>query len=103
MFRNKRKQLESWLNVPVTMEACNKNVEGMIKYGVRLPIRSALIPLQECDVDSKEKIEGEKPAYWFVNDEKALKIKLFIYKIKNGEIKGIGKDSDIFKYKIKRT
>ena len=76
----------------------------MIKYGVRLPIRSGMTPLTECEVGSKKKIEGESPAYWFVNYDQSVKVKLITKSINDKKeiISGIGRDSGIFKYIIRR-
>ena len=93
---------ENWLNTPLIIETRHGNLEGTIKYGVRLPIRPGNIPLQECEANSREKIEGEKPAYWFVNESQSVKVKLLTQSLKKDRITGLGKDVGIFKYTIKK-
>jgi len=95
-----KQRLEDWINVPVIIKTTQGSAEGMIKYGVRLPMRPGTTPLHECELDSREKVEGQKPGYWFVNDEKALKIKLFTHSVIGGTISGIGYDTCIIKYNI---
>lgn len=94
--------MDNWLNNPLIMQTKHGNLEGTIKYGVRLPIRPATTPLRECELGSKEKIEGEKPAYWFVNDDKAIKVRLLTKKVEEHVISGLGEDIKIFRYTIRR-
>ena len=97
-----KNRLEDWINIPAIMETKHGIVRGSIKYGVRLPIMPATIPLQECEPNSREKIKGVKPRCWFVNSELALKIRLITKKVYDDSIKGFAYSSEFFWYTIKR-
>ncbi len=96
--------LEGWINTPVVLEALGEKINGTIKHGVRLPIRSGMTPLAECELGSVKKIEGEKPNYWFVNGDQSIKVRLLppISVNEEGAIYGSGVDVTIFKYVIRR-
>ena len=100
----KESKLTKWLNTPLVLKTKSGNAEGTIKCGVRLPICPGMTPLTECETGSTEKIEGVKPAYWFVNDDQSVKVKLITKNInyEKGTVSGIGKDSGLFKYTIQR-
>lgn len=98
----KRSRLESWIDVPAVMETKHGVISGTIKYGVRLPIRSGTISLYECELGSREEIEGEKPRYWFINDAQAIKVELIAQAVGADFIKGIGRDSGFFFYTMRK-
>ncbi len=98
-----KSQLESWLNVPAIMETKKfGNVEGMIKYGIRIPIAPGTTPLKECKPDSLEEFNGEPARYWFVNPKQTIKVKLKIQEQEEDHLKGLAWDTEYFSYTIRR-
>lgn len=110
-------KIKEWINIPAVLTAksvtfdknlkpADESFRGVIQYGVRLPIRSATTPLVTCETGSRERIEGEKPAYWFVSFifGETIKIKLLTAHIdkKEGIVYGRGYDTNFFKYIIKK-
>lgn len=94
--------IEEWVGIPAVMNTKYGVIEGNIKYGVRLPIKSGMMPLQECEIGSKKKIDRSRPAYWFVNENQSLKVRLLIRRVEEDLIKGFGTDSRIFWYNIRK-
>jgi len=106
MIGNKSK-LEKWLGIPSELTAYVKGLKpqsttGNIKYGIRIPCASGMTPLKEVELGSKERVNRERPDYWFVNGEQSIKVRLFTARVRDNEITGYGIDSGIFKYKITR-
>ena len=91
--RGNIKGLENWVDVPCELICPNGVFNGVIQYGVKVPIVSPDILLKRCGVGSKEEKYGFKPAYWFVGS--GLKVLLrnvycqsseeIIAKVRNGE------------------
>jgi hypothetical protein len=96
----KANKLESWINVPSVMETRYGTIEGAVKYGVRLPMRPGITPLHDCEPKSNEKIEGETPGYWFINNDETTKVKLIAQLVSQDKIRGIGYDQRYFFYTI---
>jgi len=106
MIGNKSK-LEKWIGVPLKLFAEIKGLcplestrVGEIQYGIRIPNAGGMTPLKIVGLDSKEKVDREKPDYWFVNDAVGYKTRLVTANVREDEITGIGINSGIFKYKI---
>lgn len=95
----KQNSIEDWLNVPAVLEAdeSGKRVRGVVKFGVRLPMKPGTVPLEE----NKTKFNGLKGDYWFVNEDQSIRVRLLTYTIED-EIQGYGYDIEKFKYKIRR-
>ena len=98
----KTRKLENWLNVPAIMRIRKDEFVGILKYGVRIPMKSSTTPLQEYEVGSRERVYGVKPGYWFVSEDESIKVRLITAREKEDELKGIGRDSSFFKYSIRR-
>jgi hypothetical protein len=96
------KTIDDFIGVPMMLEALGESVSGTIKFGVKLPGRPGTTPLVECPTNSQKEIEGQKPRYWFVNDEQSIKVRLDSYAIREHEIAGIGYDIETFKYVLIR-
>ena len=102
IFNTPLDQLEEWINTPLIMDTRYGRLDGEIKYGIRFPLRPATNPLVECELGSKDKIEGEKARYWFVNDERGLKIRLVTQRVVKSNLKGVAYDCGLFRYVISR-
>ena len=92
--RGKTTGIESWLDMPAFFSCPEGNAEGLIQYGIRIPLAPATRPFKRVDNFSKEEIEGCYPAYWFVSTDKpGLKILLRrIYSINDKEIHALIRD-----------
>lgn len=99
-------KMQSWIDVPAILEvkSLNEKVNGQVQYGVRIPMKPAQTPLVNCKLSSTDRIYGEKPGYWFINNDLAIKVKLYTKKVNNekGTITGIGRDTSFFRYLIRR-
>jgi len=60
------KGLEKWVDVPCELICPDRVFNGVIQYGVKVPIVSPNTPLEKCEVSFKQEKYGFKPAYWFV-------------------------------------
>jgi len=94
-----RNKLEEWLDVPAIMETCHGNIEGTLKYGIKLPLKPGTTPLKECKIASTESIGAH---YWFVNENQSIKIRLIRYETHDDKITGVGSDGVSFNYTIRR-
>ncbi len=100
MIGNKSK-LEKWIGTPAVLETkSNGSVNGIIKYGIRIPCAGGMTPLKIVELDSKEKINRERADYWFVNNDESIKVRLLTARTKGSEVGGYGLDVSIFRYKI---
>lgn len=104
MVFNRFERMKKWLGENVILESRLGISYGKILYGVRKPMTSHLNPLIECEHGSKERVEGEKPRYYFISDEhKWLKIPLLIYSVNDERIKAIGRSvGSIFRTTFER-
>jgi hypothetical protein len=90
-----QKRMREWINVPSFLEtSLAQPVEGKMLYGIRRPIRSSTTPLIECEIGTRERIEGQKPGYWFVSENQDVKVRLpIIYSVNDNNVKAIGYDT----------
>lgn len=95
-------RIEDWVSIPVILEALGKRVEGTVKFGVRVPMKPGTTPLLECPVESRDLVNGQRPGYWFVNDDEAIKVELLSYKPQDETLSGLGQDREVFNYVIRR-
>lgn len=94
MVFDRVKKMGEWLGRNVNLESKFGNSHGKVLYGVRKPMASQLTPLIECEHGSREKIESEKPNYYFVSDEHTgLKIPLIVYSVNNDRIRAIARSA----------
>lgn len=98
----KKNKLENWMGECLEFEALNKKVIGTIQYGIRIPCAGAMEPLKIVEIGSKEKVDREKPHYYFVGYLPGYRIRLLTTKIKEEKITGHAVDMGIFKYNITR-
>ena len=98
----KSKTLESWIDVAAKMKTAYGITSGCVKYGIRIPPKPGPTSLYELQPNSREKIKGVKPHYWFINHSQSKKIRLVIAFNHNDKLKGIGRDNLFFRYTIKR-
>jgi hypothetical protein len=94
-------RIEDWIGKAVVLGSVH-SVEGTIKYGVKLPIRPGTAPLHECDLGSREKIEGVRPHYYFVSPDQSIKVRLITHRVSPAEIMGLGYDSQLVLYRIRK-
>lgn len=88
------RKMEEWLGGNVTLNSKHGSSKGRIAYGARMPMASQLIPFIECEHGSREKIEGERPSYYFVSEQhEGLKILLVIYAVDRERIKVIARSA----------
>ena len=104
MVFNRFEKMKKWVGEKVALESRLGNSCGRVLYGVRVPMVSQLNTLRECKHGSKEKIEGERPGYYFVSEEhEGLKIPLVIYSINSERIMAIGRSAgNIFYTTLRR-
>ena len=112
--RSKKSLLEKWINIPAVLEvpSLKEKVEGVIKFGIRIPIAPGYRALLECHTsNTKDRYRGEKADYWFVHQDKdrdnvtethPIKIRLLTVQDKNGVLYGLGHDINDFKYIIRK-
>lgn len=100
-------RLTNWIDIPAKLETPYGPVDGTVKYGIRKPIAPGNKPLTEVNPGSREEIDGERPAYWFVSPKQDIKVRLPVKKIKSAnqeKVEGVGYDSsDKFEYMITKT
>lgn len=91
-----RRNLQEWLNIPAVLECKAGQVEGSVRYGIRVPIRSGIKPLLPCPVNDR------RGSYWFVSPDQTTKVRIprILMKISDKRISGVGIDSGIFRYTI---
>jgi len=100
MIGNKSK-LEKWIGTPAVLKTkSNGSVNGIIKYGIRIPCAGGMTSLKVVELGSKEKVNREHADYWFVNNDESVKVRLLTARTKDSEVEGYGLDVSIFKYKI---
>ncbi|MDD5192990.1 MAG: hypothetical protein PHF67_00215 [Candidatus Nanoarchaeia archaeon] len=95
--------IDNWLGVPAVLETEFGNVDGTVKFGIRIPLAPGTTPLQERSLDSIEMIRRERPDYWFVNRPQSIKVRLLTYERYDPDtIVGKAEDVTRFKYTLRR-
>lgn len=83
--------LNEWKNARLISNL--KTIEGRVAYGHRKPIAPSTDQLiEECP--------GKKARYWFVNENQAIKIRLYFPFNLNDKIYSLGRDTTFFGVKI---
>ena len=101
---NKRNKLEKWMDKQLKLMPQNLDHGELVtlKYGIRTLLALGTTPITECEFGSEQKINGENPHYWLVNNTQNIKVRLFPWLsiIGDDRITGIGKDGKYFKYTL---
>jgi len=84
--------LEDWQDVELLSEY--RRIHGRVAYGYRKPIAPSTEPL----------IEGhQRSNYWFINEDQKVKVRLYFPRLRNEEIRAIGRDTKFFRVRIRKT
>jgi hypothetical protein len=78
-------ELREWLGIELTL-MYNKEIEWEYVYGkIRYGIKISDSEFQEVELDSKKRINGEEPDYWFIGNpnQHSIPIRLLDAEIKN--------------------